>query len=113
HRGMLYPALPQYSTFPVLVLVAELPTCAVSDYLIIAVRMQRPYCAGRERIIVKHTQGAEVRIFWIVVLVKGEVPPPVECTVLDLTACLIDGFRIADCYHQLLPPLLLYYNYPA
>lgn len=29
-----------------------------------------------------------------------------ECAVLDLTACLIKGFWIADCYHQLLPPFL-------
>ena len=100
---MLYPAHPEYSTFPVLVLVTELPTRIIGDDLVIAVRMQRPDCAWRECIIVKHAQGAEMRIFRIVVLVKGEVPPPMEGAVLDLTACLIDGFRIANCYLKLPP----------
>jgi nitrite reductase/ring-hydroxylating ferredoxin subunit len=39
-------------------------------------------------------------IFRIIVLVKREVPPSIECAVLDLTMRLIDGFRIANCYHK-------------
>ncbi len=81
---MLYPAIPQYPALPPFVLVPELPALAVGDDFVIAVRMQGPDCARGERVVIEHAQCAEVRVFRIVVLVKGEVPPPVECAVLYL-----------------------------
>jgi hypothetical protein len=93
---MLHPAFFEDATLPMFVLVTKLSVSAVGHDLNIAMWMKGPDSTKGEGVIIENTQGTEVCIFRIVVLVEGKVPAAVKCSILEGTVGLINAFRLTN-----------------
>jgi hypothetical protein len=83
YGGVLDPALFKDTTLPMFILMSELSIGTVGDHLNLSMRMKGPDSSRRKGIVIQNTQGAEVHVFTVMILVEGEMPATKEGTILD------------------------------
>src|SRR5271169_477810 len=98
---MLYPSFLKDVAFAALVSVAEFTFSAIRHNLNVVMRMKRPDSAGRESIVIEDPQCAELHVFRVVVVAKGEMPAAMEGAILHFSPDLINAFRITYDYLRL------------
>ncbi len=100
---MLHPSFLENAAFAALVRVPEFPGSNVGDDLVVLMGMERPDCAGCQRVIIKDAKLSKIFKSGIKVIAEGEMPSSVEVSVLDLAIDLIYVFGITNLYHGLPP----------
>jgi hypothetical protein len=83
HGGVLYSSLVENAALTTLVFVAELSLDNICDNLILSMRMQRPYGAGAQRIIVQDAEVSETIVQGTIVRVEGKMPATTKRSILD------------------------------